>query len=228
MYEGAITPSGKVGIVRIPKKASEYSLKEIICHGLPQRGLADEVNRWRRRNLPHLWRGVRRVLLARLFNLPTYYGSIYLTLKRGNGEIVNFGLASMRVVTTAGVGFIVDVFQNSVELENMKYHGFGTGATAEAVGDTALVTEMTTQYATDNTRPTGTTTEGASANIFRTVATFSPDTGGTIAITEHGIFDQAANSGGTLLDRSVFAAINVVAGSDSIQATYDLTVPSGS
>lgn len=143
------------------------------------------------------------------------------------GWVTDYGTLSTRVVTTAGVGFIVDGFQNLVELENMKFHGFGTGTTAEAAGDTALVTEETTQYATDNTRPTGTTTEGASANIYRTVGTYSPDSGGTRAITEHGIFSQAATGGGTLLDRSVFSAVNLVAASDSLQVTYDLTLSAG-
>jgi hypothetical protein len=109
---------------------------------------------------------------------------------------------------------------------NFKYHGFGTGGTAEAAGDTALVTEFTTQYAVDNTRPTGTQTVGGSSNIYRTVATFSPDSGGTLAVTEHGIFSAA--SAGTLLDRSLFSVVNVVAASDSITSTYDLTLPAGS
>lgn len=152
-----------------------------------------------------------------VLQLPRFFG----------GEVTAYGLLSTRVVTTAGVGFIVDAFQNLVELENMKYHGFGTGTTAEASGDTALVTELTTEYASDNTRPTGTTTEGASGNIYRSVATLSPDTGGTLAITEHGIFSQAATGGGVLLDRSVFSAVNLVAGSDSLQATYDLTCSAG-
>jgi hypothetical protein len=143
------------------------------------------------------------------------------------GDVTWFGCVSTRVVTTAGVGFIVDAFQNLVELENMKYHGFGTGTNAEASADTALQTEETTQYATDNTRPTGSLTEGASANIFRTVGTYSPDSGGTRAITEHGIFSQAATGGGTLLDRSVFSAVNLVAGADSLQTTYDLTCTAG-
>lgn len=147
--------------------------------------------------------------------LPRFFG----------GHVIDYGVLSRRVVTTAGVGYIVDAFQNLVELENMNKHGFGTGGTAEAVGDTALVTELTTQYAVDSTRPTGTTTEGASANIYRTVATLSPDSGGTIAITEHGVF--SATSGGVLLDRSLFSAVNLVAGSDSLQATYDLTVSAG-
>lgn len=153
-----------------------------------------------------------------LADLPRHFG----------GLVVDYGLMSQRVVTTAGVGFIVDAFQNLVELENMKFHGFGTGTNAEASGDTALQTEETTQYATDNTRPTGTTTEGASANIYRTVATYSPDSGGTRAITEHGVLSQAATGGGVLLDRSVFSAVNLVAGSDSLQSTYELTLTAGS
>ena len=103
-FEGAINPAGHVGIIRIPKEASEYSFRDIIKHGLPQRGLPKEINDWRWKNLPNLWRGVRRVLLARFLNLSTYYGSVYLTVKRGNGEVVNYGLASMRVVTTAHRG----------------------------------------------------------------------------------------------------------------------------
>lgn len=132
------------------------------------------------------------------------------------GTRENLGLVSTKVVTTAGVGYIVDAFQNSVELENMKFHASGTGGTAEAVGDTALVTEV-------ETRATGTTAEGASANIYQTVGTVAYTA--TRAIVEHGVL--SASSGGVLLDRSVFTAINVVNG-DSIEFTYELTLPAGS
>ena len=202
--------------------------RDIIEHGTPQRGLPDEVNEFRARNLRNLWRGARRIAIARRHGIGHVYGALFLAVYRGDGEVLPYGLASLRVVTDTGVGYIVDAFQNTVELENMKYHGFGTGTTAEAAAQTALVTELTTQYAADSTRPTGTTTEGASANIYRTVATLSPDTGGTIAVSEHGIFSQAATGGGVMLDRSVFSAVNLVAGSDSMTATYDLTFPSGS
>lgn len=199
---------------------------DIIAHGTPQRGLSDEVNRWRLSNVRNLWRGARRIAAARAMGIGHVYGALFVTVTRGNGDVVPYGLASLRVVTDVGVGYIVDAFQNSVELENMKYHGYGTGSTAESASQTALVTELTTQYASDSTRPTGTTTEGATANIYRTVATLSPDTGGTIAVTEHGIFSAA--SSGVMLDRSVFSAVNLVAGSDSMTTTYDLTFPSGS
>jgi hypothetical protein len=223
---GNINPAGSVGIQvfsQFPARELEYS--DIVRFGLPSLRESREVNLWRLRNLPNLWRGLRRIALARVFGIPHFYGQVFLRKIEAGGRIVNYGLASLRVVTDTGVGFIVDAFQNSVELENMKYHGFGTGTNAEAAGNTALQTELTTQYATDNTRPTGTTTEGATANIYRSVATLSPDA--TVAITEHGIFSQAANSGGVLLDRSVFSAVNLVSG-DSLQTTYDYTINSGS
>lgn len=151
----------------------------------------------------------------------------YFAAQKGfQHESFFLGLASFRVVTTAGVNFIVDAFQNSVELENLKYHGIGTGSTAEAAGDTALVTELTTEY-TGNVRATGSTTEGASANIYRTVGTNTMDETPGAALREHGIFDQAATGGGTLLDRTVYAAITLSSG-DSLQSTYDHTQTAGS
>lgn len=140
------------------------------------------------------------------------------------GLVTDYGLVSRRVVTTAGMNWLVSSFNNTVEPETMKYHGVGTGTTAEASADTALVTESTTALNPDNTRATGSTTTGGSSNIYRTVGTVTFDA--SAAITEHGIFNQAATGGGTLLDRSVFSAINVASG-DSIQFTYDLTFAAG-
>jgi hypothetical protein len=205
--------------------ARELTLLEILALGFPHLGLSREVFAWRLRNLPNLLRGLWRVLIARLFNLPHFYGAVSLVKVCTDGRTVDYGLASLRLVTTAGVNFLVDAFQGTTEPELFKYHGFGTGTNAESAANTALQTELTTQYATDNTRPTGSQTEGATANIYRSVATLSPDSGGTIAITEHGIF--SADAAGTLLDRSVFSAVNVVAGADSLQVTFDLTLASG-
>jgi hypothetical protein len=204
--------------------ARELSVPDIRRLGLPRPGLPGEVNRWRAANTRNLWRGVRRVLTARALNLATMYGTLYLTRITAGGDRVDYGLASMRVVTTTGVGYIVDAFQNIVEAESMKFHGIGTGAVAEASGDTALGTELTTAYNPDSTRATGSLTEGASGNIFRTVGTNTVDA--TAAITEHGILSQAATGGGVLLDRSVFSVINLASG-DSLQSTYDLTFPAG-
>lgn len=244
MHGGNTTPSGELAL-QVIRKAHEREIRgrfeqlaarvswparlltvgEIAHFGLPRVGLDDRVNAWRTANFRHLARGIRRVLAARALRLSNFYGSLYLTHIHADGDVLDLGLASMRVVTTAGVGFIVDGFQNSVELENMKYHGIGTGTTAEDSGDTGLETESTTALNPNSTRATGSTTEGGSANVYRTVGTNTVDA--TVAVTEHGILSQAATGGGVLLDRSVFSAVNLASG-DSLQSTYDLTLTAGS
>lgn len=211
-----------VSTLRLPRATSNPSLLSLLIQGLPLRG---EVFWWKLRNLPNYMRGFWRIAFARLLNLPHFSGHVSMVLTKTSGERINYGLVSLRVLTDTGVGYIVDAFQNSVELENMKFHGYGTGTNAEAAADAALQTELTTEYAVNSTRPTGSTTEGATANIYRTVGTLSPDA--NVAITEHGIFSQAATGGGVLLDRSKFSVINLVSG-DSLQTTYDLTFTSGS
>lgn len=139
------------------------------------------------------------------------------------GELWDYGVVSHKVITTAGVGFLTDAFQDIAELELMNFHGIGLGGTAPVVGDTALQTELTTQYNPDNTRATGVQSEAA-ANIYRTVGTNTVDA--TVALLEHGILSQAATGGGILWDRSIFTVINLVSG-DSLESTYDMTSTSG-
>jgi len=136
--------------------------------------------------------------------------------------IEDYGVVGTRQVVDNGCGFIVDAFADSVELENMKYHGLGTGTTAEASNQTALITELTTEY-TGNVRATGTTTE-ASQKVYETVATNTLDGTPGAALREHGIF--SANASGVLLDRTLFDAITLSSG-DGLQSTYDLTFSSG-
>lgn len=221
-----VGPSGSVSLKVIPGvPLRPLRILEMLQLALPWFGLGREVALWRLRNLPNFFRGFWRISMARLFGLPHMYGQLCLRVQRSNGETVDLGLASLRVVTTTGVNFLVDAFQNLTELENLKYHGFGSGGAAEAVGNTALTTEFTTEYAVNSTRPTGTTTEGASANIYRSVATFTPDA--SAAVTEHGLFDQAA-SGGTMWDRTLFSVVNLNGTGDALQATYDATFAAGS
>lgn len=162
--------------------------------------------------------------ISKIFGFLIVTSRLSLQVKRADGTIIDYGPVCYRLVTDTGVAFIVDAFQNLVELENMKYHGLGTGTTAEAASQTGLITELTTQYNPDNTRATGSTTEGA-ANIYRTVGTVTPDA--AVAITEHGVFSQAATGGGVMIDRSVFAAVNLNGTGDALQCTYDLTLNSG-
>lgn len=232
MNAGGITaPAGTIGLKVIRKNGSssavptkELSWKEIFRHGLPHFGLSREVALWRLKNLPNLMRGLWRVGVARFFNVSNLYGAVSLVKIGPDGQAIDYGLASMRVITSAGVNYLAaDMAGGGSDINLFRYHGFGTGTTAEASGDTALITELTTQYNPDSTRPTGSQT--SSTNTYTTVGTLSPDTGGTLAITEHGIF--SATTSGTLWDRSVFSAVNLVAGSDSLQITYTATFSAG-
>lgn len=166
-------------------------------------------------------------LLDRIMSCAVVESALSIVVFRGRDPlygrpfaIEDYGEVGHKVVTDVGVGFIVDAFQNSVELETMKYHGLGTGSTAENQTDTALVTELTTEY-TSNVRATGTTAEGASANIYSTVATNTLDGTPGAALREHGVF--SANAAGVLLDRTVYSAITLSSG-DSLQSTYQLTL----
>lgn len=153
-----------------------------------------------------------------------FYCSLYGVVDHGDGTQTNYGLLGRRLVTDAGVAFLAaDMAGGGSDINLFKYHGFGTGTTAESAAHTALVTELTTEYASDNTRPTG--SQGSATNVYTTVGTLSPDS--NVAITEHGIFSQAATGGGTMWDRTVFSAINLVGSVDSLQATHATTFPSG-
>jgi len=162
--------------------------------------------------------------LAASWGLLTMIASLSIRVKRADGSWEDYGVVSHRVITTAGVTYLRDDFNNNAQdITLMNFHGCGTTNTAEAVGDTALAAESTTALNPDNTRATGTRST-PSATVFRSVGTLTFDA--TAAVVEHGILSQAATGGGTLWDRSVFSAINVASG-DSIQFTYDLTLTAG-
>lgn len=140
------------------------------------------------------------------------------------GAREDLGLLSTKVITDAGVTYIRDDLNNNAQdITLYNFHACGTGTTAEATTDTALVTESTTALNPDNTRATGTRSTPA-GNQFRSVGTATFDA--SASITEHGLMSQAATGGGSLFDRSVFTAIAVLSG-DSIQFTYTLTLSSG-
>lgn len=141
----------------------------------------------------------------------------------------DYGVMSRKVITTAGVNYIAAQWvaaNDTNTIRNFKFVGIGTGTGAEATSDTALGTELTTEYNPDSTRATGTGTN-PSANIVQEVATNTLDSG-TPAITEAGLLSQAATGGGTLWDRFKFSAINLTgANGDGIQSTIKATFVAG-
>lgn len=156
-------------------------------------------------------------MLSRITGIPTMTAELRAVKVAADGTREDYGVVGYRVVTTAFVNFVVDQLQTETSVfGDFKYHDSGVGVTAENSADTTMET-------TDGeSRVTGTQTE-SSANVYRSVGTISYTT--TKAITEHGLFNDV--SAGTLMDRTVFSAINVVNG-DSIEFTYDLTLTAGS
>jgi hypothetical protein len=141
---------------------------------------------------------------------------LFGVLIRADGSRTDLGILSTKVVTDAFVNYLVDELQSSTGgIANFRYHASGIGVTAESQTQTALVSEV-------STRAVGTQQEGASANIYRSVGVINYSN--AFAIREHGLFRAA--SGDILADRSLFAAINVGNG-DSIEFTYELTLPAG-
>lgn len=178
------------------------------------------------RALRYVPEDVARELLDRINSVAIMESRLSLAVirpYRGDFKTEDLGIVSYKVITTAGVTYIAaDIAGGASDSNLFKYHGIGTGSTAEATGDTALVTESTTALNPDSTRATG--SQSASTNTYTTVGTLTADA--SIAAQEHGIFSQAATGGGTLLDRSVYTTVNLASG-DSIQCTYVLTLTAG-
>jgi hypothetical protein len=168
------------------------------------------------------WRAFARALLLGTRNgngVVTFEGELQAKVLRAGGEVADLGVVSRRVVTDAGVAFMVDDWDaDSLNISNYNFHDSGTGVVAENVTDTDLGTP-----AGPTTRATGTKSQPA-ANQIRSVGTIAYTS--TLAITEHGLFDNATRGTDNLWDRSVFSAINVVSG-DSIQFTYTLAITAG-
>lgn len=91
-----------------------------------------------------------------------------------------------------------------------KYVAWGTGAGTTAVTDTTLFTETGTRTAGTTTQQTTSTTN----DTYQVVGTLTA--GGTLAITNAGIFD--ASTSGNLFVKGDFSTINLTTG-DSIQFT---------
>ena len=113
------------------------------------------------------------------------------------------------LVVTAGKNWVADRMNNANTV--MTHMAVGTGTTAAAAGNTALVTE------TDRNALTSTT---VTDNAVAYVATWAAGDA-TAALTEAGIFDAA--SSGDMLARTVFSVVNKGA-ADSMTITWTITV----
>ena len=114
------------------------------------------------------------------------------------------------LVVTTGKEYVASRIKDTTATA-MSHMAIGTGTTAAAAGDTALVSESARTALTSTT---------VSTNTVVYVDTFGAGTG-TGAITEAGVFN--ASSGGTMLCRTVFSVVNKGA-EDSMTITWTITV----
>jgi hypothetical protein len=114
------------------------------------------------------------------------------------------------LVVTAGKNFVASRMKDTTKAA-MTHMAVGTGTTAAAASQTALVTEA------DRNALTSTT---VTANAIAYVCTWAAGDA-TAALTEAGIFN--ASSGGDMLCRTVFSVVNKAA-ADSMTITWTVTV----
>jgi len=145
-------------------------------------------------------------------------GLLYVKVFDPDGGLVeDKGLVSDRVITDDFAEYYIDCLQGTeTGIADFKYHDSGTGITAEAETDSALV------IPTGIARVTGSQIEGANAKTYRTLAIITYD--GAYDITEWGLFNAA--SAGTMMDRAVITSIPVVL-NYQLQFTYDHVAVSG-
>lgn len=123
------------------------------------------------------------------------------------------------LITNAGMAGIASRINGSGAEAAFTYIAVGTGTTAANVADTTLEAEIVDSglaraAATASRVNVDTTNDGARLTYTFTVS-------GTKAVTESGVLN--AGSGGVLLARQVFSAINVVSG-DSLAITWTFDV----
>lgn len=139
------------------------------------------------------------------------HGALTLMIKRSNGDIET--VRKDNIIVDVGFDFIADAIGKGTSRPSvMAYIGLGTGTTAAATTQTALVTEID--------RNAATYAHTAGTKTFTFTATFLAGDA-TGAITESGVFNAA--TGGTMLDRVVFPVVNKGA-DDSLTAVFTFTM----
>jgi hypothetical protein len=213
---GKLAPSGDLGIkVKragtdawvVPPQVAKKNWKYQIRNAL----------RW-----AWIWGWIAEVLsinVAKLTGNLTFTQRLYGEKFYADGRREDLGILGRRVVTNAGVAFLVDDWDDdTTDITDMDYHEMGVCVGAcdgESAADTALESAV-------ETRSAGTATQAA-ANILQSVASITATA--ARVIVEHGLF--SASSGGTLWDRTEFSAINLANG-DGIQFTFQCTLTAGS
>ncbi|MCS6766642.1 MAG: hypothetical protein MO847_09690 [Candidatus Protistobacter heckmanni] len=138
------------------------------------------------------------------------HGAMTLIVQRANGEVET--VRKDNLIVDVGFDFIANAIGNATRPAAMGWIALGTGTTAAAATQTALVTEIDRNAAT-YAHTAGTKTFSFTASFLAGDATG--------AITEAGVFNAA--TAGTMLDRVVFPVVNKGV-DDSLTAVFTFTM----
>lgn len=139
------------------------------------------------------------------------HGAVTLMLQKSDGEVQT--IHKDNIIVNVGFDFIADAIGKATSRPGvMGFIAVGTGTTAAAASQSALVTELKRNAAT-YAHTVGTKT-------FTFTAQY-PAGDATGAITEAGVFNAA--SAGIMLDRVVFPVVNKGA-DDSLTAVFTFTM----
>lgn len=123
------------------------------------------------------------------------------------------------LVTTVGKKAVADQLGGTTTAP-MTAVALGIGTTAAAAGDTTLESEIVADGGERGAATVSNQTTTTTGDTERWIKTFTFT--GSRAVTEEGILNNNT-SGGVLLARQVFSAVNVVSG-DSLQITHNVQV----
>lgn len=138
-------------------------------------------------------------------------GAITLLLTKASGEVEV--VHKDNIIVGGGFDFVADAIGNaSTRPGVMGWIAVGTGSSAAASTQTALVTELK--------RNAATYAHTAGTKVFTFTASFLAGDA-TGAITEAGVFN--ASSSGTMFDRVVFPVVNK-GSDDSLTAVFTFTM----
>ncbi len=213
------------GLVRDDKLGHYYKdRKRYLYHNKKRSFWRHNVLAWLR---DHVWSAIPRLyynlVLGHDLHVSTY-AELYVRHYHANerdpftgkmGWMENVGLVSRGKVTTEFRDFEVDQLQTEdSSYGDFKFHRPGTSAQAESNADTGLIADA-------GLEATGTQTEGATADIYKSVATVTADA--TETWQEHSIANATGAGGGELMDRSLISPTVSVVNNDTVEFTYEIT-----
>lgn len=144
--------------------------------------------------------------------------NIEMEHRNKNGELIETR-EYRNIVVNAGKACTASRINGDGSEALFNYVAIGTGTTAEAATQTALVTEISTGGGQRAIATLSRVTTTVTNDTARWVITYNFSS--SFAVTESGIFNAAST--GCMLARKVFAAVNVVNG-DSIQLTWRVQI----